>query len=631
MKGTAPGDVPVDIEAKILNSELYSLMNTDRVNFMKVENPPKKLSRLWKAQSNHLNGTDQMITTMFGRQYYFNASDPPAVKNHAQKFSRMWRHSLKSAIADLPGETQRAACLEWVDKDVASIKRDNFMTTRGRLEVPQFWEKLKRYLRSDDIDDAALKRFLTSVDAVLTRWGKHFGARSVKPDIQFYDEWIRQAKWGSNSGFPYYETQNKELFDKYKRAIIGTKVTPGLLTEAIINGKWDEALLRKVSVYTLFHRSPYRPVHGEAFAMKYVSAFMNFYLNQGLKRSGEEIAWDAWSTMFSEIAERQEEAPSVCNEDFASYDGTWSFKLFRAISTLIKENQYFPDQLNNAIAFQLDVMSYAPRLIVTPQHAINLYNGLVSGSGATQFIGSVGHAALLHANKAELDLHYVRVLSDDSCAVSNLTLTKFKSQHQNEYIPFCKSLGFEVSPEKTYYADTTNGDCAPFLSTFAYSEEGERKYVGNIGRRGYNMLQKERDSINRLAPEFTVWANITTEGKKLLGRRGKRLVWPDELSSHLTRLSTLRPDCPGIERILSTAATFFPNFKRRFGVLRNSVKSEFLSIPIDVAGGTLDMGEWSPRWVWRAYNEFFENDRWPRFNAELDRPFSKKLTGQSLD
>lgn len=605
-------------------------MNTAGVPTMAVNNPPKKESRLWKAQSNHLNGTDQMISTMFGRQYYYTNADKPAVKNHAQKFSRMWRRSLKDGISLLPGDTQKASCLEWLDTSRNGVKRDNFMTIRGRLEVPKFWDKLKRYLNPIDVDPAALKRFLVSVDHILTKWGKHFGARDVRPDITFYDEWIRQAKWGSNSGFPYYETQNKELFDKYKRAIIGTRVQPGLLTEAILNGKWDDALLRKVSVYTLFHRSPYRPVHGEAFAMKYVSAFMNFYLNLGLKRSGEEIAWDAWSTMFSEIAERQEEGPSVCNEDFASYDGTWSFKLFRAISRLIKDNQYFPSQLNNAIAFQLDVMSYAPRLIATPKHAINLVNGLVSGSGATQFIGSVGHAALLHANEAELDLHYTRVLSDDSCTISNLTLPVFKKQHETEYIPFCKSLGFEVSPEKTYYADTTDGDCAPFLSTFAYTQDGERKYVGNIGRRGYNMLQKERDSINRLAPEFTVWANVTTEGKKLLGRRGKRLVWPDELSSHLTRLSTLRPDCPGIEGILSTAADFFPNFKRRFSVLRNSVKSEFLSIPIDVAGGTLDMGEWSPRWVWRAYNQYFETDSWPEFNAELDRPFSKSLVGQPL-
>ena len=59
-------DVPLDIETKILNSELYSYMNTAGVNFSVVNNPPKKESRLWKAQSNHLNGTDQMIATMFG-------------------------------------------------------------------------------------------------------------------------------------------------------------------------------------------------------------------------------------------------------------------------------------------------------------------------------------------------------------------------------------------------------------------------------------------------------------------------------------------------------------------------------------------------------------------------------------
>lgn len=623
-------DLDIDVESKILNSELYSNLTTNRIPLMKVESAPKKELRLWKAQSNHLNGTDQMIPTMFGRQYYFSNSDSAGAKNHAQKFSRIWRGTLKRAISGLPGVTQRGACLEWLDADLAGKKTDKYMEIRGRIEVPKFWSKLKRYFDPIEPDPRAEKRFLAAVDRVLTRWAKHFGARGVKPDWTFYDEWVKQAKWGSNSGFPLYETQNKELFDKHKVRIAGTRNRPGLLTKAIIDGRWDADLLRKLSVYTLFHRSPYRPVHGEGFAMKYVSAFMNYYLNLGLKRSGEEIAWDAWSTMFEELAERQDEGQSVCNEDFASYDGTWSFKLFRSISQLIKDNQYFPSQLNNAIALQLDVMSYAPRLVATPKHAVNLYNGLVSGSGATQFIGSVGHAALLEANEAELDLHHVRVLSDDSAAISNLNVTDFKRMHEKEYIPFCKSLGFEVSPEKTYYADTIEGDCAPFLSTFPYSENGEHKFVGNIGRRGYNMLQKERDSINRLAPEFTVWHNVTEEGKKLLGKRGKRLVWPDELSSHLTRLSTLRPDCPGIEGILQSAAMFFPQFKRRFSVLRNSVKSDFLSIPIDVAGGTLDMGEWSPRWIWRAYSHYYDNGRWPEFTQQLDRPFSTSLTGQAI-
>jgi len=576
---------------KMDQSPLHSQMRADEW-VIEVDDsvPDKQISQLYKSQLKLHYGSTDDYSTLLGQILKRDRSKNLQINKLAHDAVKFAPTTMSATMAEsIP------------DLDIS----------RGSMIQPDFYERLQpyRFGNPSTWDPLIEEQYISAVIRVCNKWEKETSMIRPTPMRDFLT-WKTQITSGTNSGDWLYESLTKEQW-------VSTyipELMPHLST--VSGGSWsdDQRDGRTTGMYTMFGRTPNRPVHAVGMFEKMLGAKLNYDLTRGLGKDvrNSNIAWMPLDTMFERASMSMAEVECTIHEDFRRFDSyvnpsltTATLKGFQASTWL--ESQ--PEN-RNIMEFLMTDLTTPTWLRTSPFHKAKMRPSLYSGTPITQVFGSLMHSAYIDMLVTDFGYNCTDylVLSDDGFCTFDGTAEEGAKYRDDYMIPIAKQLGMELNPKKSYVADITkkkvmhndNGekivrhDVGPFLQKFPQINPDHS--FGNVPRLIRSLKGRERDferETHQMLFQLLPGMRLTERGD-----RSQIVKWVQDFWRTLEVTAQVRPGYPRAREMISTITKVYPDFWKKFDKLVRASEASG-DVLFDTAsrreGGSSDKG--TTRWL----------------------------------
>jgi hypothetical protein len=491
------------------------------------------------------------------------------------------------------------------------------------MDPKGFAERLAPYVWKEALettwDESIRGTFTTYCKKVWDDMGAAFIARETP--LNDYMTWKTQLVSGTNSGDPLYESLTKEQWTtSYIPQLMNMARTVASGGELERDGVWTRGH------YTLFGRTPNRPVHGVSAFQKMIGAKLNYDLTRGLGGAAyKHIAWMSLDTMLEKTAESMAPVETTIHEDFKWFDAFVGPELVQCVVDGLEESNFLKGQPanRNILMFLLKDMVDPTWIRVAPHYLLKMKGGLYSGTPVTQIFGSVVHAAYLELLRHErgVGITDYYVLSDDGMCTFDGTKDEAEKIVQTEFVPLAEQIGMKISPAKSYVADITEKvvmfqgedkivrhDVGPFLQKYPQLDPDDA--FGNVPRLIRSTKGRERD-FERESHEllFTYLPGLRLTER---GERSRLAKWVPDFWRTLEVLAQVRPGYPRVRKLIRTYTKVYPDFWKRFKILVDAADAtggKLFDVATPRPGGDSDKG--TTRWLVEYLKKVHDTGTWP--------------------
>jgi len=483
--------------------------------------------------------------------------------------------------------------------------------SRGAMIQPDFYERLKpfQYGLDSTWDDSIKDDFVEAVVKVCNQWEAETKLISATPMSDFLT-WKTQITSGTNSGDWLYESLDKEQWvSNYIPELM-----PAL--SEVARGTFDQSGRdgRTTGLYTMFGRTPNRPIHAVAMFEKMLGAKLNYDLTRGLGKdlANSHIAWMPLDTMFERASMSMSEVESTIHEDFKRFDAYVGPELTSAVYEGFQQSTWLQSQPENrnVMDFLMYDLTTPTWLRTSPYHKAKMRPSLYSGTPITQVFGSLIHSAFIEMlidTQGYACTDYL-VLSDDGFCTFDGTYDEAVKYRDEVMIPAAEQIGMVLNPKKSYVADITkkkvmhnnNGekivrhDVGPFLQKFPQINPDHS--FGNVPRLIRSLKGRERDferETHQMLFQLLPGMRLTERGD-----RAQIVSWVQDFWRTLEVTAQVRPGYPRAREMISTITKIYPSFWKKFDKLVKAAEASG-DVLFDTAsrreGGSSDKG--TTRWL----------------------------------
>ena len=578
---------------KLNNSVLTNKLLAEGATIIENDDMPlKQVGQLYRAQKPLHDGVDAAYWTLLG------------LKAQKSAKTRLSLNSLaKQAIKFAP--TTIAA--HWTEE---ITKIDD---SRGSMDADGFADRLTPYIYKEDLksgfDSRMQDTFTEYCKIVWNKISQSYNATATP--LADYETWKAQLKSGTNSGDPLYESLTKEQWTQtyipqlmdMARTIAGT-------------GELDSDSVWARGVYTLFGRTPNRPVHGVSALEKMVGAKLNYDLTRGLGDGKyPHMAWMSLDRMFQRMAEPMGSVETTIHEDFKWFDSFVGQEIAQSVYDGYIESGMFRGQPENRniLKFLLQKLTDPTFIRISPNALLKMKSGLYSGTPVTQLFGSVVHGAYLEILRNERGVYITDycVLSDDGMCTFDGTKEQGEAVVAGEFVELATQIGMKISPQKSYVADIRSKkvmyspsdrdpvvvhDVGPFLQKYVQMDDPLDKSFGNVPRLIASLKGRERD-FERESHQLLI-SLLPGLRQANKGDRSTLVNWVPDMHRTLEVLAQVRPGYPRVHELVRGVVNVYPNFWNRYDRLVTAAEATGGAL-FDTAtprpGGASDKG--TMRWL----------------------------------
>ena len=594
---------------KLMNSVLTNKLLSEGATIVENDDMPRKqMGQLYRAQLPLHNGVDAEYLTLLGMKAKKDAN----TRLSLNKLAKLGIKHAPETIAD-----------HWTE-EIEKID-----VSRGSMDPDGFADRLTPYVWKEGQEsgfDPAIKDEFTEFCKLV--WNKIAMAYTAPPTpLSDYDTWKAQLKSGTNSGHPLYESLTKEQWtETYIPQLLPMAHTIASTSELDrTDSVWAEG------TYTLFGRTPNRPVHGVSALQKMVGAKVNYDLTRGLGDGKyPHMAWMSLDLMFQRMATPMGEVECTIHEDFKWFDAFVGTEIATCVYEGFKESQFYRDQPENRniLKYLLRDLTTPTWIRISPNSILKMKAGLYSGTPVTQLFGSVVHGAyleLLRANRGVGITDYC-VLSDDGMCTFEGTKEDGIKAVNNEFVGLAEEIGMKISPQKSYVAgirdyktmySAADGDLVkrhdvgPFLQKYIQVDDPLGHSFGNVPRLIASLKGRERD-FERESHQLLV-SLLPGLRQANRGDRSTLVAWVPDLHRTLEVLAQVRPGYPRVHELVRGVISVYPNFENRFSRLVANAKATG-GVLFDTAtprpGGASDKG--TMRWLVEYLETYYSTGKFPR-------------------
>ena len=578
---------------KLNNSVLTNKLLAEGATIIENDDMPiKQVGQLYRAQKPLHDGVDAAYWTLLG------------LKTQKSAKTRLSLNSLaKSAIKHAP-TTIADHWTEEIEKIDAS---------RGSMDAEGFADRLTPYIWKEELTsgfDSRMKDTFTEYCKIV--WNKISQAyNATATPLADYETWKAQLKSGTNSGDPLYESLTK---DQWTQTYIPQLMD--MAREIAGTGDLESDSVWARGVYTLFGRTPNRPVHGVSALEKMVGAKLNYDLTRGLGDGKyPHMAWMSLDRMFMRMAEPMGSVETTIHEDFKWFDSFVGQEIAQAVYDGFVESSMFRGQPENRniLQFLLKKLTTPTHIRISPNALLKMKAGLYSGTPVTQLFGSVVHGAYLEILRNERGVYITDycVLSDDGMCTFDGTKEQGEAAVAGEFVELATQIGMKISPQKSYVADIRSKkvmyspsdrdpvivhDVGPFLQKYVQMDDPLGKSFGNVPRLIASLKGRERD-FERESHQLLI--NLLPGLRQAnRGDRSTLVSWVPDMHRTLEVLAQVRPGYPRVHELVRGVVNVYPNFWNRYNRLVTAAEATGGAL-FDTAtprpGGASDKG--TMRWL----------------------------------
>lgn len=552
--------------------------------------PQKQLSQLYKSQLKLHYGSTDDYSTLLGKILKRDRSKNLQINKLAHDAVKFAPPILSATMAEsIPGLDE----------------------SRGSMNQPDFYERLQpyRYGNESTWDPLIEEQYISAVVRVCNKWEKETSLIRATPMRDFLT-WKTQITSGTNSGDWLYESLTKEQW-------VSTYI-PELMPHlsSVADGRWsdDQRDGRTTGMYTMFGRTPDRPVHAVGMFEKMLGAKLNYDLTRGLGKDvrNSNIAWMPLDTMFERASMSMADVECTIHEDFKRFDSYVNPQLTKATLEGFRQSTWLESQPENRniMEFLLTDLTTPTWLRTSPFHKAKMRASLYSGTPITQVFGSLMHSSYI--DMLQTDFGYActdyLVLSDDGFCTFDGTAAEGEKYRDEVMIPVAAQLGMKLNPKKSYVADITkqkvmhndNGekivrhDVGPFLQKFPQINPDHS--FGNVPRLIRSLKGRERDferETHQMLFQLLPGMRLTERGD-----RSQIVKWVQDFWRTLEVTAQVRPGYPRAREMISTITKVYPDFWKKFDKLVRASEASG-DVLFDTAsrrgGGSSDKG--TTRWL----------------------------------
>ena len=580
-------------ERKLGNSVLTNKLMAEGATIIENDEMPlKQVGQLYRAQLPLHNGIDAEYLTQLG------------LKAKKDPQTRLTLNALaKSGIANAP-----PVIAEHWQNEIKKI--DN---ARGSMDAEGFADRLVPYVwhesKTSGFDMEIKDTFTEYCKRVWDRIGLAYKATATP--LSDFTVWKAQLKSGTNSGHPLYESLTK---DQWENTYIPQLMS--MLREVASTGDIDSDSVWAEGIYTLFGRTPDRPVHGVSAFEKLAGAKINYDLTRGLGDGKyPHMAWMSLEHMFQRMAIPMGSVETTIHEDFKWFDTTIGVEIAECVLDGYLESGMFKGQEENRmiLEFLLRQLTTPTWIRISPHNLLKMKAGLYSGTPVTQLFGSVVHGAYLELLRNERGVNIT-----DYCVLSDDGMCTFDGSHEEgiaavagPFVDLASEIGMVISPEKSYVANirekkvmyspslgepVIRHDVGPFLQKYIQVDDPLGHSFGNVPRLIASLKGRERD-FERESHDLLI-SLLPGLRQANRGDRSTLVSWVPDMHRTLEVLAQVRPGYPRVRELVRGVVNVYPNFWNRYDRLVDAAEATG-GVLFDTAtprpGGASDKG--TMRWL----------------------------------
>ena len=576
---------------KMDQSPLHTMMRADGWT-VEVDDsvPEKQVSQLYKSQLKLHYGSTDNYNTLLGNILSKDRSKNLQINKIAS-----------DAVKHAPSIISQTMAESMPDLDVS----------RGSMNQPDFYERLAPY-RFDNTstwDNEIRDSYVSAVTKVCNKWDLETSQARQTPLSDFLT-WKTQITSGTNSGDWLYESLDKEQWvSNYIPQLM-----PYMRDVAAGRFQQDKRDGRTSGMYTMFGRTPNRPVHAVAMFEKMLGAKLNYDLTRGLGKDfrRSNIAWMPLDTMFERASLSMAEVECTIHEDFKRFDSFVNPELTAATLEGFRQSKWLESQPENRaiMDFLMEDLTTPTWIRTSPFHKAKMRASLYSGTPITQIFGSMIHCGYIEMLIDDFGFNCTDylVLSDDGFCTFDGTAEEGLKYRDETMIPIAEKIGMQLNPKKSYVADITkkkvmhnrNGekivrhDVGPFLQKFPQINPDHS--FGNVPRLIRSLKGRERDferDTHRMLFQLLPGMRLTERGD-----RNQLVKWVQDFWRTLEVTAQVRPGYPRAREMISTITKIYPDFWKKFDKLVTAAQASG-DVLFDTAsrreGGASDKG--TTRWL----------------------------------
>jgi hypothetical protein len=379
--GTDPRKVQLEkeiqtYERKMKNSPLMASMLADGWEVEYDDQvPTKQMGQLYRAQTRLHYGSTEEYNTILGnilkrdRQKNLQINK---IANDAVKFAPpIISATMSESIGDL---------------DVG----------RGAMDQPDFYERLAPYRFGNEStwNPGISESYVSAVVRVCNKLEEEMKLITATPLADFMT-WKTQLVSGTNSGDWLYESLDKEQW-------VNERI-PELMDYArnVASGRWSSEMRdwRTKGIYTMFGRTPNRPVHAVAMFEKMMGAKLNYDLTRGIGKDQQRsnIAWMSLDSMLERAGASMADVECTIHEDFKRFDSYVSPELTNTVLEGFRQSDFLKSSPENReiMDFLMYDLTQPTWLRIAPHYKAKMRGSLYSGTPITQVFGSIIHMAFI--------------------------------------------------------------------------------------------------------------------------------------------------------------------------------------------------------------------------------------------
>lgn len=599
---------------KFMNTELGLGIQAAGIDLIR-DDAKSNYERSHKMYMGQAKTHEDMELTIMGRGVYGTRSTQPKGNTDvhynqydtAQKQMRLYSKNAKKYLNHIAPLTTWSY---WQEKAWAG--RDD---PKAANNVAGLLETLVGFAKGDPsgyrahVDPKEFDKYRDSMLAVLEDWNSRL---MTLPDITIEKKqsWYPFMNWGRNAAHPLHFSVPQERFDTIDWPNFRDFLTRGtkILDPELIAEFMDDNPLGMTNanhnIYTMFTRSPDRVIHGIRLLMKPYGAIMTGIMTPGLRNS--DVSWTSVEQMQFEAAEALADATVISADDLKKFDKSLHPRWFTLIYECVIESGFLshsPEHRAILLILLYDLTRETNRLRVHGSWLMEMYGGLPSGHGLTQWIGSLVHLTLYKfwADKYSLNPTWQKVLSDDGIQIYNdVSPTEMAKIHvlMGEDL---EKLGMQLHPDKTKIADPTNelyvgqinGESAYMIESTYFLKRNLQRDVaicsGNPAGVVPALLQTERSPTDKALQEAAVRSHIIGLEDMTLGNGPPRAIY--DLARTVDVLASCGPGNLMVEDHINFIQNTWPGFnKRGRSILLDNLDDSWQAGTTSYAGGTLDSG-----------------------------------------
>jgi hypothetical protein len=553
--------------------------------------PPKQMAQLYKAQVRLHYGSDDEYNTILGN----------ILKRDKQKNMQINKIALDAVKFAPP---IMAATMQ---ESIPGLDE-----ARGNMIQPDFYERLAPYKFGNPTtwNPGIQDSYVNAVTKVCNKLEEEMKLITATPLADFMT-WKTQLVSGTNSGDWLYESLDKEQWVN--------QYIPELMDAArkVGNGSFDKDVdrdWRTKGIFTMFGRTPDRPVHAVAMFEKMIGAKLNYDLTRGVGKDPmkSNIAWMSLDSMLERAGSSMSTVESTIHEDFKRFDSYVGPELNSAVLEGFRQSDFLKSSPENREIFDFLVhdLTTPTWLRIAPHYKAKMRASLYSGTPVTQIHGSIIHMAFIEMLRDEHGFNCTdyMVLSDDGFCTFDGTAEEAQKYVDDTMIPLAEDIGMILNPKKSYVADITRKkvmynrdgdkivrhDVGPFLQKFPQVNPDHA--FGNVPRLIRSLKGRERDfereSYNML---FQLLPNMRRTER---GDRAQIAGWVQDFWRTLEVTAQVRPGYPRAREMIQTITKIYPRFWDKFDKLVSAAEASgdvLFDRATERAGGSSDKG--TTRWL----------------------------------